>query len=63
MKKYVIYKDAFGYKCTDENNYNSRIQDANKIITIKECYTMHDAVLTVKTWSKLTDDQIIIKEV
>lgn len=62
MEKYVIYKDAFSYKCTNENNYNARIQDANKIIKIKECYTMCDAVLTVKTWLRLTDDQIIIIE-
>lgn len=62
MEKYIIYKDFFGYKITPETNYNARIQDTNKIIKIKECYTMYDAVLTAKTWLRLTAEQIIIKE-
>lgn len=61
MEKYVIYKDLFGYKCTTEQNYNSRIQDTKKIIKLNDCENMGDAVVTVKMFSNLTDDQIIIK--
>jgi hypothetical protein len=30
----VIFKDAFGFHMTSYENYNSRIQDANKITTL-----------------------------
>ena len=62
MKKYVLYKDITGYKLTSLENYNASIQDGNKIVNVKECWTMHDAITTVKYWMHLTDEQLIIKE-
>lgn len=35
MKK-IIFKDCFGYKVTDEQNYNSPIRNANKVIDCKD---------------------------
>lgn len=61
MKKYVLYKDITGYKITPEENYNILYQDANKIVKIQECWTTYDAILTVKNWMHLTDEQIIVK--
>lgn len=61
MEKYVIYKDLWGYKMTTEQNYNSRIQDARKIVKLNDCENMADAVDLVKMFSRVTDDQIIIK--
>jgi hypothetical protein len=61
MEKYVIYRDIWGYKVTPESNYNSRIQDARKIIKLNDCKSMADAVALVKMFSNVGDDQIIIK--
>lgn len=61
MTKYVLYKDITGYKITSKENYDALYQDANKIIKIKECCTTYDAILTIKNWMHLTNEQIIIK--
>jgi hypothetical protein len=61
MKKYVLYKDITGYKITPAENYNALYSDANKIIKIHECYTVYDALLTIKHYMHIKEDQIIIK--
>ena len=60
MKKYVLYKDFSGYKLTSPENYNAHIQDTNKIVNIRECWTISDAIRTVKYWMHLHDEQLII---
>lgn len=60
MGKYVVYRSAWGYHITSQENYYAPIQDAHKTITFRDCDTMADAVLTAKTWLHLTDEQLII---
>lgn len=59
MEKYVIYKDLYGYKLTTEANYNARIQDARKIISLNDCENMSDAITLVKMFCSLNDENII----
>lgn len=61
MKKYVLWKMFNNYKITDFENYNNSVMDTNKVITIKDCWTLYDAIRTAKQYLYLTDEQIIVK--
>ena len=60
MKKAVIFPHGLGYAVTDEENYNARVRDANKICDIFPSFTP-EAIAEVITKYGTYDEVIIVR--
>lgn len=59
-EKYIIYKTAFGYKGTTEENYNARIQNARKIKDFSAFDNTNDIIECLVKYCGIEHDNIII---
>lgn len=44
---YVIFKELGKYKMTNEDNYNARIRDANKVVTFVGANSFADCIASL----------------